>query len=1201
LNAPTSATPAGASSSPAASRTRTRGSSAARTPGSWKKPILIAAICGGFCLIALGVLFGFATYSQRQREEARRQRNEEEDRKREETLAAFRRQRPLAQDEIAAELKPFFKRLGEAFQNAEEQRIVAHFDADRMVDELLELGLMAEMIRQDRAEFAAGMRTGMRSSFVKQAPLLAWNDSDIKSIKKLELNEAVVIVRHTQVNGNILKMRWWVSKRLGTWKIYDMEDLDVGTRISSMMATAVGLIKDDPNRLADLQRTGNNLRDARLALQRQDADSADRLMRDIAHIRLTSPQEAIRLVIDGQIQYQRGQFENAIDTWDRAQAMNPDMPCVKFLKGSAYNRLGNGDKALKLIQDYRDWLGEDSSICQEIGQALRSLGRLDEARASYRKALDYNPRNADAFLGLLHCLNYNDRCDDLGRRFVLLDQLPANFEAFANECKRRRLGTALVEIARAMQGINPGHFHADYCLAIGLAWTGKNDEAMPLLKAVVQRADAGQRAGMAQDLVPSVAAMGKTVELYEALADPRATFRLLGCELKRAYFPDELRDLITAHAKIDPRDPLLPFFQADLHAGDENYALADKLFSAAMAQPPDDVTLALFSHSRVVARYHVGQALEALAHIEPKHQTFQDLAGLCLQDEKYDLLESLLDEYEPGILVPHQRQQVFGYRIQLKFRQNDWQGGVKAYKDALGRTVELHDRQSLTSSFLFEMANAGKALQGYEAADDTEQTLQVLGNDLLGQGKLADLKQIVAAHRQRRPRDPWLTFFDAQLALEENALQRAERILAEAWPRLDGAINEEHYLRSRCRALYVQVLHQRGLDQIALERIEPRTETYHQLANYLIAERKGAELEALITAQRPFVAAGTPDESALLFHAARAKAFLKQPHEALALLHKAYTTETAGHNRQDYLNTLMWDMVELGHSVDAYRAAPDPVKAFTILAGALVSRKEKKELALLLKEHVAQHAADPMILFYAGEMHLLRGEAKQAEEKFQAALAKGQPLDAWRLQNGLLRAQIRQGKVVEAYGKQRPGPRAFESLAHVCLSDKNAGQLEALLAVHRESFPDDPNVQAWMFDVKWLKQDYEGALKLLRDEQAGIFAKQRFRWKCDNNVVRCLVKLKRTEEAIEEAEKLFKNKRGNHILTVLASASSGDARQAIAAVEKRLPDRYLVSDCYRDPDLGPMLRGDAFADFRQHFPEPKGMRPGDNFGPFNDD
>jgi len=88
------------------------------------------------------------------------------------------------------------------------------------------------------------------------------------------------------------------------------------------------------------------------------------------------------------------------------------------------------------------------------------------------------------------------------------------------------------------------------------------------------------------------------------------------------------------------------------------------------------------------------------------------------------------------------------------------------------------------------------------------------------------------------------------------------------------------------------------------------------------------------------------------------------------------------------------------------------------------------------------------------------------------------------------------------------------------------------------------------------------------------------------NMVRCLIKLKRIEEAVKEAERIVADKvGGDRLLLVLAHAASGDVKKTIAAVDRFATDTYLPQDCYRDPDLGPILRSPGFQAFRKRFPE----------------
>src|SRR5207249_4407540 len=143
---------------------------------------------------------------------------------------------------------------------------------------------------------------------------------------------------------------------------------------------------------------------------------------------------------------------------------------------------------------------------------------------------------------------------------------------------------------------------------------------------------------------------------------------------------------------------------------------------------------------------------------------------------------------------------------------------------------------------------------------------------------------------------------------------------------------------------------------------------------------------------------------------------------------------------------------------------------------------------------------------------------KQAEAHFAAAAAKGGSRDQWRYRPGLFRARVKAGKAADTYREFGPGARTFEELAALCLEEKDAKQLQALIDAHRQARPDDAGIPAAELDVRWLNQDYEGLLKLLAEHREDLFALPRFRWKADDYRMRSLIKLKRTEDAVRDAE-----------------------------------------------------------------------------------
>src|SRR5262249_57960849 len=122
---------------------------------------------------------------------------------------------------------------------------------------------------------------------------------------------------------------------------------------------------------------------------------------------------------------------------------------------------------------------------------------------------------------------------------------------------------------------------------------------------------------------------------------------------------------------------------------------------------------------------------------------------------------------------------------------------------------------------------------------------------------------------------------------------------------------------------------------------------------------------------------------------------------------------------------------------------------------------------------------------------------------------------------------------------------AFAARAALCLQDRNVGRLCELVEAHRRAHPDDVTLPSWALQVRWLSRDYEGALRLLDEHSAGLFARSRYRWQAADFRVRALVRLGRHEEAVRAAEAATKGRGGNRFLLVLAHAAAGDIKQAL--------------------------------------------------------
>jgi tetratricopeptide (TPR) repeat protein len=1079
---------------------------------------------------------------------------------------------PLEFNGVALDLQDFFADLGAAFRARDADRLVDHFDLERLLDELAKQDLPAARLDRDREQVIPQLRKELGPTLQQQATLFKWNTTEIKNIKPLDDNELVVIARHRDTDGTCLKMRWWLTRRSGVWKIYNVEDLDIGLAITRGMAALLEGVNGVPDARAR-SRAVIALREALGAIvAQQDLDLAERKLRQVAKVKLPPKLDGVRLLVTGILYLYRGQFQDSLDTLNRAQAANPDMPCLGLFKGVVFNRLGQWARGLERLEAYRDLLGEDAVVCRELGVALRGVGRFLDAAAAYRKALEYDPKDVDTFMGLLGALGPDDARQDIPERFAQLDNRRDSFDVCAEDCRKDKDRAGLEQLCQAMRKLDPLYAPVDFYSALLHAWQGDAQAAVPLFRsALARQADAAKRQEYVTGFLVAMAEAGKAVDAYDVAPEPREAFRLLAAELKKGYRPDDLRRLVSLHGKKRPADPLLPFYEGEAYAQQGYYHLAERSFAAGMARPPEDVPLELFRPNRVLARYYAGQGLSAYQEIGPRDETFAQLAGLYFAEGAYDALQILLDTH--ARTNPNDIEE-WTYRARLSIKQGKVNRGITLFRSALDREKRPEQRQRLLATFLQEMASAGQALEAYAAAPDPREAFRTLADYLRDESQRDQLRQLLNAHRQKQPDDIWLTFYTGTLSSDEQAWERAAQVLMSGWKQAPDD------LREMFRSHAVYCLYQAGRWREAYEKVGPREQTFTQLTGLLAASRKGAELEAVIAAHQAH-AGESPD---LLFQAARAKVFLQQPAAGNGLLHLAFGNQSDHAQRCSYVTQYLHDMIQLGQGLEAYRTSPDRVLAFQTLANHLVWKKQAPELAQLLAEHGKDHPPDKWHRYYCGDLNLLRGDARKADPDFTEAHAQAASAEQWRFRNGLFRARVAAGKTAETYREHGSEGRPFVELANICLNTKNAPQLAALLAAHRATDPADPSLPSWELELKWLEHDYTAALTLLLKHRGGLFAQPRHRATRDQYLIRCLIRLKRADEAVPEAEALAP---ANQIMLVLAHAAHADAPRTIAIVEKLGVNPFLLSSCYRDEDLGPILRSERFRTFRERFPEPK--------------
>lgn len=108
--------------------------------------------------------------------------------------------------------------------------------------------------------------------------------------------------------------------------------------------------------------------------------------------------KARQLVEEGNAAYAKGEFEKALDAYDRALEKVPRSTRIEFNKGSAFYQAGEDELAQQALQ--RVLNGDEQALKADalfnLGNLAVRRGALEDAAGYYRRALLENPDDLDA-------------------------------------------------------------------------------------------------------------------------------------------------------------------------------------------------------------------------------------------------------------------------------------------------------------------------------------------------------------------------------------------------------------------------------------------------------------------------------------------------------------------------------------------------------------------------------------------------------------------------------------------------------------------------------------------------------------------------------------------------------------------------------------------------------------------------------------
>lgn len=194
-----------------------------------------------------------------------------------------------------------------------------------------------------------------------------------------------------------------------------------------------------------------------------------------------------------------GDYENAIDAFQRGLAHNPDDPLLTAFLGSTYARMGRFDQSLESLQEViahqpdntfaHEWLAiiylhlkrlDDAiTACQRgieiedehsprrlLGYIYDRLGRYEEAIAQLERSIELDPSDYEARAALAKVYRTVGRIQDGDEQYAIAYEMAMKDDEYGQACFEAVLGNtdqalALLEVGLAKGQVQPGWIRID--------------------------------------------------------------------------------------------------------------------------------------------------------------------------------------------------------------------------------------------------------------------------------------------------------------------------------------------------------------------------------------------------------------------------------------------------------------------------------------------------------------------------------------------------------------------------------------------------------------------------------------------------------------------------------------------------------------------------------------------------------------------
>lgn len=558
--------------------------------------------------------------------------------------------------------------------------------------------------------------------------------------------------------------RFYLNRGARAWRIFDWELVEYGRSEVEKWAAAQQT-RNDFRELA-YGRMLEDLTKCDECWARQDAEGAHQALRDAESRSIPPCVRQTMWFSIGRRWNMLGEAEQVLRACD--QVLPPeDVPGVFVLRAHAHTQLQQPAKVVEAVMAYERVAGFSPEMAQLKGEAHIELRMQAEAKAEFRRLLDFEPETYQVLHRYRRMLQDEEKPELVSLAGRAKDPAQAALNMLTS-CLYD-MDDAGVQCLKAWLEAKYANTSAIHVLAGHLAeHEGKYGPAADsFLLAYRAETNDEHKAQWRQNYLSAMTSAGKTVEAYEELGDYQATFESLTAGIDEGEGElswDDFPKLAAAHRKRFPDDPWLHYYLGIMARDNGDLKRARDAFATAEAKTEDEYLRDMARYERAAALTRMGKVVEAYQAGKTPGSDFQQLAGICRSEADAKSLDALIRTHrereanDPWILY---------YEAVAAHLRQESNKALDLIRSAEGKSDAAED-ESLAGTLTGLLIEILEKHEGWvtilEQREDIETLAPLLASRFRSAGKWDKLRMLLEVMQRRGGENRKLLSYQADLA-----------------------------------------------------------------------------------------------------------------------------------------------------------------------------------------------------------------------------------------------------------------------------------------------------------------------------------------------------------------------------------------------------------------------------------------------------